>query len=107
MTSSHSALHPIEHELNQRILILDGAMGTMIQNHQLSEVDFRGQRFKDWHCDVKGNNDLLVLTQPQIIKDIHLPISMLAPILLKLIPLTRPLLRWPITICNRLQQTLT
>lgn len=55
----------------QRILVLDGAMGTMIQRHKLEEEDYRGDRFVDWHCDVKGNNDLLVLSQPQIIYDIH------------------------------------
>lgn len=54
-----------------RIFILDGAMGTMIQRYKLSEDDYRGDRFIDWHCDVKGNNDLLVLSQPQIIYDIH------------------------------------
>lgn len=56
----------------QRILILDGAMGTMIQKHQLDEADYRGEQYKDWHCDVKGNNDLLAITQPDIIKHIHL-----------------------------------
>ncbi|MCK2167557.1 homocysteine S-methyltransferase family protein [Thalassospira xiamenensis] len=55
-----------------KILILDGAMGTMIQKHKLSEEDYRGERFADWKQDVKGNNDLLSLTQPDIIKDIHL-----------------------------------
>ena len=55
----------------QRILILDGAMGTMIQRHTLEENDFRGDRFADWHTDLKGNNDLLSLTQPDIICDIH------------------------------------
>ncbi len=54
-----------------RILILDGAMGTMIQRHRLTEADYRGDRFKDWPRELKGNNDLLVLTQPAIIKDIH------------------------------------
>ena len=58
--------------LNERILILDGAMGTMIQRYKLEEKDYRGSRFADWHTDVKGNNDLLSITQPQIIKDIHL-----------------------------------
>jgi 5-methyltetrahydrofolate--homocysteine methyltransferase len=58
--------------LKQKILIIDGAMGTMIQRHQLSEEDYRGQRFKNWHCDVKGNNDLLSITQPDIITNIHL-----------------------------------
>jgi 5-methyltetrahydrofolate--homocysteine methyltransferase len=57
--------------LNERILIIDGAMGTMIQRYKLSEADYRGDRFKDWPIDVKGNNDLLCLTQPQIIKEIH------------------------------------
>ncbi|MBU1722686.1 MAG: methionine synthase [Gammaproteobacteria bacterium] len=57
--------------LSQRILILDGAMGTMIQRYKLQEADYRGERFHDWHTDVKGNNDLLVLTQPQVIREIH------------------------------------
>ena len=55
----------------KRILILDGAMGTMIQRHTLEEEHFRGERFADWHTDLKGNNDLLSLTQPDIICDIH------------------------------------
>ncbi|MCD9519486.1 methionine synthase [Photobacterium phosphoreum] len=58
--------------LEQKILIIDGGMGTMIQGYKLDEQDYRGQRFSDWHADLKGNNDLLVLTQPQLIKDIHL-----------------------------------
>ena len=57
--------------LNQRILIIDGAMGTMIQQHKLEEGDYRGERFKDWTTDVKGNNDLLSITQPEIVKGIH------------------------------------
>ena len=57
--------------LKQRIVILDGAMGTMIQRFKLSEAQYRGERFKDWPRDVKGNNELLSLTQPQIIRDIH------------------------------------
>jgi 5-methyltetrahydrofolate--homocysteine methyltransferase len=57
--------------LNRRILFLDGAMGTMIQRHKLEEADYRGERFVDWPSDLKGNNDLLSLTQPQIIRDIH------------------------------------
>jgi 5-methyltetrahydrofolate--homocysteine methyltransferase len=55
----------------QRILVLDGAMGTMIQRHTLEEEHFRGERFADWHTDLKGNNDLLSLTEPDIICDIH------------------------------------
>jgi 5-methyltetrahydrofolate--homocysteine methyltransferase len=62
----------LEAALKQRIMILDGGMGTMIQGYQLEEADYRGERFADWASDVKGNNDLLVLTQPKIIKDIHL-----------------------------------
>lgn len=58
--------------LKDRVLYLDGAMGTMIQQHKLEEEDYRGERFKDWHTSVRGNNDLLVLTQPQIIRDIHI-----------------------------------
>ncbi len=57
--------------LEKRILILDGAMGTMIQLYKLEEADYRGERFKDWVKDIKGNNDLLCLTQPQIINAIH------------------------------------
>ncbi|MDH3900777.1 MAG: methionine synthase, partial [Gammaproteobacteria bacterium] len=57
--------------LDERILFLDGAMGTMIQRHKLEEADYRGARFADWPSDLKGNNDLLVLTQPHIIRDIH------------------------------------
>ncbi|HKI59656.1 MAG TPA: homocysteine S-methyltransferase family protein, partial [Mariprofundaceae bacterium] len=58
-------------QLNQRILLLDGAMGTMIQGYKLEEEDYRGTRFADWESELKGNNDLLNLTQPQIIRDIH------------------------------------
>ncbi|MBC8986085.1 methionine synthase [Pedobacter sp. N36a] len=61
----------IRAELEKRILIIDGAMGTMIQRYILTEEDFRGERFKDHPCDVKGNNDLLNLTRPDIIKAIH------------------------------------
>ncbi len=67
---SHTS-HPIEKLLQQRILILDGAMGTMVQRHKLTEADYRGERFKDWHKDLKGNNDLLVITKPEVIKGIH------------------------------------
>ena len=57
--------------LKERILVLDGAMGTMIQDYKFSEDDYRGSRFKDHACSVKGNNDLLSLTQPEAIKTIH------------------------------------
>lgn len=61
----------IQELLKERILVIDGAMGTMIQRYKLTEEDYRGERFKDWPSDLKGNNDLLCLTQPQIIKAIH------------------------------------
>jgi len=61
----------LRRQASGRILIIDGAMGTMIQRHKFGEADYRGKRFKDWHRDVKGNNDLLVLTQPDVIRDIH------------------------------------
>ena len=61
----------IQECLQERILIIDGAMGTMIQRYKLSEADYRGERFKAWQSDVKGNNDLLCITQPQIIEEIH------------------------------------
>jgi hypothetical protein len=57
--------------LQQRIVIIDGAMGTMIQRYKLTEADFRGERFKDHPKDLKGNNDLLVLTRPDVIQQIH------------------------------------
>jgi len=57
--------------LGQRIAILDGAMGTMIQRHKFEEADFRGERFADWESELRGNNDLLTLTQPDVIADIH------------------------------------
>ena len=58
-------------QLAQRIMVLDGAMGTLIQSYRLEEADFRGSRFAEWPCDLKGNNDLLVLSQPAVIRAIH------------------------------------
>ena len=64
-------MQAIDNDINlalaERILLLDGAMGTMIQAHDLSETDFRGKRFADWQLELRGNNDLLSLTQPDII----------------------------------------
>ena len=57
--------------LNERILVLDGAMGTMLQRYKFSEEDYRGERFKDWEYSLKGNNDLLSLTQPHAIEEVH------------------------------------
>ena len=62
----------IENDLKQRVLVIDGAMGTMIQRYKLEEKDYRGERFANWKSDVKGNNELLNLTRPDIIKAIHL-----------------------------------
>ena len=70
-SEKRNAMSRFEQLLSERILILDGAMGTMIQAYKLEEEGYRGERFKDWPSDLKGNNDLLVLTQPQIIKEIH------------------------------------
>jgi len=61
----------LQEAIKEQILILDGAMGTMIQRYKLEEADYRGERFKDWHLDIKGNNDLLSLTKPEIIEAIH------------------------------------
>jgi len=67
----HPAYAQLEALLRQRILVIDGAMGTMIQRYRLEEADYRGTRFADWGQDLKGNNDLLVLTQPDIVREVH------------------------------------
>lgn len=64
-------INTLKTNLKQRIHILDGGMGTMIQNRKLGEADYRGERFADYHMDIAGNNDLLAITQPDIIRDIH------------------------------------
>ncbi|CAD5517024.1 methionine synthase [Escherichia coli] len=66
-----SKVEQLRAQLNERILVLDGGMGTMIQSYRLNEADFRGERFADWPCDLKGNNDLLVLSKPEVIAAIH------------------------------------
>src|SRR5438874_6490462 len=66
-----SSWSTLERALESRILILDGAMGTMIQRHALSEADFRGERFRNHPKDLRGNNDLLILTRPDVISEIH------------------------------------
>lgn len=71
MAKMNSKTAQIEALLAERILILDGAMGTMIQRHKLGEAEYRGERFADWPSDIKGNNDRLSLTQPDIIGGIH------------------------------------
>tara|TARA_R110002111_G_scaffold260623_1_gene332110 strand:- start:1933 stop:5640 length:3708 start_codon:yes stop_codon:yes gene_type:complete len=71
MSDRAARIQALYNAVQKRILILDGAMGTMIQNHKLKEADYRGTRFADYHMDIAGNNDLLSLTQPQIIQKIH------------------------------------
>ena len=67
-----SELHPLEALLRERIVVLDGAMGTMIQRYKLSEQDYRGKRFAEWKGkDLKGSLELLQLTRPQVIEEIH------------------------------------
>ena len=68
-----SKVEQLRAQLNERILVLDGGMGTMIQSYRLNEADFRGERFADWPCDLKGNNDLLVLSKPEVIAAITIP----------------------------------
>jgi len=68
VTNRVEALHK---QLAQRIMVLDGGMGTMIQSYRLEEEDYRGERFADWESDLKGNNDLLVLSKPEVIVEIH------------------------------------
>ncbi len=71
MSSNTPTLHPIEKQLQHRILILDGAMGTMIQSYRLEEEDYRGRQFADHPSPLKGNNDILSLTRPEVIEEIH------------------------------------
>lgn len=71
MSDLSTRLTLLHEALRQRILILDGGMGTMIQSYKLSEADFRGERFVDWHRDLKGNNDLLILSKPEVIASIE------------------------------------
>src|SRR5437867_2828080 len=71
MNATQDRTAELERLLRQRNVIIDGAMGTMIQTHGLEEAGYRGERFKDWPRDLKGNNDLLSLTQPDIIQQIH------------------------------------
>ncbi|MGM0563726.1 MAG: methionine synthase [Pseudomonadota bacterium] len=70
--SRQDRLKALQQALKNRIVVLDGGMGTMIQQLRLSEEEYRGERFADWHCDVKGNNDLLAITQPERIRQLHI-----------------------------------
>ena len=71
MTWRPDATEQLTQILRERILVLDGAMGTMIQRHQLTEEDYRGERFAAWPSDLRGNNDLLSITAPEVIREIH------------------------------------
>ena len=71
MSDRSARLQALSQALKERILILDGGMGTMIQSYKLEEADYRGARFADWPSDVKGNNDLLLLSKPQVIAEIE------------------------------------
>ncbi|GAB3381061.1 methionine synthase [Spongiibacter taiwanensis] len=71
MTDAINRSELLLNALKERILIIDGAMGSMLQSYKLSEADYRGERFADYHRDLKGNNDLLTLTQPQVVREIH------------------------------------
>ena len=66
-----SRIEKLQQWLRERVVVIDGAMGTMIQRYKLAEADYRGERFKNWHRDLKGLNDLLNLTKPAIIEEIH------------------------------------
>ena len=72
MTLRTQRLATLKSLLKERVMVLDGAMGTMVQDQNLTEEDFRGERFADYHMDIKGNNDILVITKPALIRDIHL-----------------------------------
>ncbi|WP_040726718.1 methionine synthase [Thiomicrorhabdus sp. Kp2] len=72
MTNRTERIQTLRNLLKERVVVLDGAMGTMIQNLNLTEEDFRGERFADYHMDIKGNNDILVITKPEVIREIHL-----------------------------------
>lgn len=86
--------------LKERILILDGGMGTMVQGFKLTEKDYRGKQFADWMSDLKGNNDLLCITRPDVIKSIHRSIWMPVPIFLLPTLSMQMLSRWRITACK-------
>ena len=101
-----SKTRPTENDLrdilNQRILILDGAMGTMIQQEKLVEEDFRGDVFKNHECELKGNNDLLSITRPDVIKNIHKSYFEAGSDLVKPTLSVQPALQWLITTCRTL-----
>src|SRR5947207_10984008 len=77
-------LHPLETLLRERIVFLDGAMGTMIQHYKLPEAEYRGKRFRDWKGkDLKGSLELLNLTQPQVVEEIHTAYLVCGPVVVE------------------------
>lgn len=90
---SHNQTELLKKSLAERILILDGAMGTMIQKYKLTEADFRGERFKESAVDLRGNNDLLTLTQPLLIsrfmRNIYKQVLILLKPILSVLPPSR------------------
>ena len=99
MSDRSARLQALQQALKERILILDGGMGTMIQSYRLEEEDYRGKRFADWPSDIKGNNDLLILTRPDVIGAIEKEYLDAAPTSSKPIPSTplrcpRPTTAW-------------
>ncbi|WP_372760523.1 homocysteine S-methyltransferase family protein, partial [Litorivivens sp.] len=71
MANRAQRIQALKDALQNRILVIDGAMGSLIQSYKLEEPDYRGERFADFHIDIKGNNDLLSITRPDVIKEIH------------------------------------
>ena len=90
-------MHPIKAALQQRILVIDGAMGTMIQRYRLDEGGYRGDRFRDFPHSLKGNNDLLCLTRPEIVRAIHREYLEAGADIIETNTLTRKPSPWPIT----------
>jgi 5-methyltetrahydrofolate--homocysteine methyltransferase len=99
--STVSAVARLRELLAQRILIVDGAMGTMVQSHRLAEADFRGERLKDHPKELKGANDLLVLTRPDIIEGIHRQYLSAGADVVETDTLTPTASRWPTTASSR------
>ena len=92
----------IEKLVRERILILDGAMGTMIQRYNLTEEDFRGERFADIPGQMKGNNDLLCLTRPDVIQDIHRKYLMAGADIIETNTFSSTSVVWPIIMCRNM-----
>jgi len=101
MSDRSARLQALHQALKERILILDGGMGTMIQSYKLEEQDYRGKRFADWPSDVKGNNDLLLLSRPDVIASIEKAYLDAGADILEPTPSTPPKCPRPITAWSR------